>query len=91
MIGVIGGLGTFTAGRMADVLARRDVRWRTWLVALTKAGYVPFLAAVFMVDELWLALLLYVIPAFFGGFFIAPHVVVVGVQPYGIVPDRCEG
>ncbi len=72
MSGVIGAFGTFTAGKLADVLARRDVRWRSWIVALGKGGYVPFLAAVFIVDELWLALLLYVIPAFFGGFYLAP-------------------
>jgi MFS family permease len=72
MTGVIGGLGTFTAGKLTDVLARRDIRWRVWLVAVAKGGYVPFLAAVFMVDELWLALLLYVVPAFFGGFYLAP-------------------
>lgn len=70
--GVIGGLGTFTAGRMADTLARRDERWRAWVVAIGKSAYVPFLAAVFVVDELWLALVLYTIPAFFGGFYLAP-------------------
>ncbi len=70
--GIIGGLGTFTAGRLADTLARRDERWRAWVVAIGKSAYVPFLAAVFMVDELWLALVLYTVPAFFGGFYLAP-------------------
>ena len=70
--GVVGALGTFTAGKLADVLAEKDIRWRSWIVALGKGGYVPFLAAVFMVDDLWLALLLYTIPAFFGGFYLAP-------------------
>jgi MFS family permease len=72
LTGFVGGLGTFAAGRLADVLARRDERWRAWVVAAGKAGYVPFLAAVFLVDDLWLALALYVIPAFFGGFYLAP-------------------
>ena len=72
MTGVVGGLGTFTAGRLADVLARRDERWRTWLVAAGKAGYVPFLAIFFMVEDPTIALVLYVIPAFFGGFYLAP-------------------
>jgi MFS family permease len=72
MTGVVGGLGTFTAGRLADYLAERDVRWRTWVVALAKAGYVPFLAAFFLIDDLTTALLVYVIPAFFGGFYLAP-------------------
>jgi MFS family permease len=57
MSGIVGGIGTFTAGRLADVLARRDERWRAWLVAAGKAGYVPFLVAFFMVDNLTLALL----------------------------------
>jgi MFS family permease len=72
MTGVVGGLGTFTAGRLADVLARRDERWRTWLVAAAKGGYVPFLAIFFMVEDPTTALVLYVIPAFFGGFYLAP-------------------
>jgi hypothetical protein len=72
MAGVIGGLGTFTAGRLGDVLARRDERWRLWLVAIGKAGYVPFLALVFLVDDFWLAISLYTIPAFFSGFYLAP-------------------
>jgi MFS family permease len=33
---------------------------------------VPFLAVVFLVDDLRLALALYIIPAFFGGFYLAP-------------------
>ncbi len=72
MIGIVGGLGTFTAGKLVDVLARRDVRWRCWLVAAAKGGYVPFLALVFLVDDFRLFLLLYTIPAFFGGFYLAP-------------------
>ena len=72
MNGIIGGLGTFTAGKLADVLARRDVRWRSWIVALGKGGYVPFLAAVFLIDDLRWALILYTVPAFFGGFYLAP-------------------
>ena len=72
MTGVIGGLGTFAAGRMTDVLARRDERWRAWIVALAKGGYVPFLVLFFLIEDLSLALVLYAIPAFFGGFYLAP-------------------
>ena len=72
MTGVVGGLGTFTAGKLADHLAQRDVRWRSWVVAAGKGGYVPFLAAVFLIDDLTAAMLLYIIPAFFGGFCLAP-------------------
>jgi predicted MFS family arabinose efflux permease len=72
LTGVVGGLGTFSAGRLADTLAKRDERWRVWVVAAAKGGYVPFLAVVFLVDDLRLALALYIIPAFFGGFYLAP-------------------
>ncbi len=72
MIGIVGGLGTFAAGKLVDVLARRDERWRCWLVAAAKGGYVPFLALVFLVDDFRLFLVLYAIPAFFGGFYLAP-------------------
>jgi MFS family permease len=72
MTGVVGGLGTFVAGRLADVLAARDARWRAWLVGAAKAGYVPFLVAFFWIEDLTLSLVLYTIPAFFGGFYLAP-------------------
>ncbi|MCZ6890387.1 MAG: MFS transporter, partial [Gammaproteobacteria bacterium] len=72
MTGIVGGLGTFTAGKLVDVLAKRDERWRCWLVAAAKGGYVPFLALVFLVDDYWTFLALYTIPAFFSGFFLAP-------------------
>jgi len=72
MTGLVGAMGTFTSGKLADVLARRDERWRAWVVAAGKAGYVPFLAGVFWVDDLTTALILYVVPAFFGGFYLAP-------------------
>lgn len=70
--GVVGGLGTFTAGRLADVLAERDPRWRVWIVGVAKVGYVPFLVAFFLTSNFWLGLMLYLIPAFFGGFYLAP-------------------
>ena len=72
MTGIVGGLGTFTAGKLVDVLAKRDERWRCWLVAAAKGGYVPFLALVFVVDDFWTFLAVYLVPAFFGGFFLAP-------------------
>ena len=72
MSGVVGSMGTFTAGKLTDVLSRRDIRWRTWVVAIGKGGYVPFLVAALWVDDLTTALVLYLFPAFFGGFYLAP-------------------
>lgn len=72
MSGVVGGTGTFMAGKFADMMAARDIRWFAWVVALGKGGYVPFLVAFFLIDDLTTALWVYVIPAFFGGFYLAP-------------------
>jgi MFS family permease len=38
MTGVVGGLGTFMAGRLADTLGKRDPRWLAWVVAVGKGG-----------------------------------------------------
>ncbi|MBM4205184.1 MAG: MFS transporter [Gammaproteobacteria bacterium] len=72
MSGVVGGIGTFVAGKLVDVLAKRDERWRAWVVAVGKAIYVPFLVAFFMMDDFKWAMLVYLVPAFFGGFYLAP-------------------
>jgi len=72
MTGIVGGIGTFTAGRLTDVLAARDVRWRSWFVGVATAAYVPFLVAFFMIETLWIAIIVYTVPAFFGGAYLAP-------------------
>jgi MFS family permease len=77
MTGVVGGLGTYAAGKLADVLARRDERWRAWIVAIGKAALVPFLVAFFLLDDLAPALVVYLVPAFFGGFYLAPSAALV--------------
>ncbi|MDH3641744.1 MAG: MFS transporter, partial [Gammaproteobacteria bacterium] len=82
MSGVVGGLGTFTAGRLADLLANRDPRWLAWVVAVGKGGLVPFLIAFFLLDDLVPALLVYLVPAFFGGFYLAPTFAMI----QGLVP-----
>ncbi|MBO6701965.1 MAG: MFS transporter [Pseudomonadales bacterium] len=70
--GIVGGIGTFTAGKFADMLAARDVRWFAWVVAIGKGGLVPFLVLFFLMQDFTNAILIYLIPAFFGGFYLAP-------------------
>lgn len=72
MGGVIGGLGTFTAGRIVDILSRRDMRWIPWVVALAKLVTVPFIVAFFLTQDFTHALWIYVIPSFLGGFYLGP-------------------
>lgn len=72
MSGVVGGTGTFIAGKLADVLGRRDPRWFTWVVAIAKLGLVPFIVMFFLMGDFTSALVIYLVPAFFGGFYLAP-------------------
>ena len=42
------------------------------IVAAGKGGLVPFLVLFFLMEDLLPALLVYLVPAFFGGFYLAP-------------------
>jgi hypothetical protein len=70
--GVVGGIGTLASGRIADVLARRDLRWTPWVVAMAKVLTVPFSIWFFATADFHQALLIYLVPAFFGGFYLGP-------------------
>lgn len=72
MTGVVGGFGTFAAGRITDILSRLDVRWRCWAVTVASIAMVPLLLGLFYTDSLTLALMLYVVPAFLNGCYVAP-------------------
>ena len=71
MSGIVGGFGTFTAGRLADHWPSVTLAG-SWIVAVGKGGLVPFLVCFFWFTDLTSALLVYLIPAFFGGFYLAP-------------------
>ncbi|HEY5646628.1 MAG TPA: MFS transporter [Pseudomonadales bacterium] len=70
--GVVGAIGTLASGRIADLLARRDLRWTPWVVALAKIATVPFSIWFFATTDFRQALLIYLVPAFFGGFYLGP-------------------
>lgn len=72
MSGIVGGFGTFTAGRLTDLLARRDARWRCWIVSIASLIMVPLLVAVFASRTLPLTLALYALPAFLTAAYVAP-------------------
>ena len=73
MSGVVGGIGTFSAGKLADVLGRRDERWFAWVVAIGKAGLVPFLVWFFLTAEFLPAMFIYLVPAFSAAFISRQH------------------
>lgn len=82
LVGIVGGLGAVLGGKLTDHLAKRDIRWNTWLVAISKFMAVPFVALFYLVDNftafsvfgidvsiLWV---IYVPVAFLGAFYLGP-------------------
>ncbi len=72
LMGVVSGAGTFLSGRIADRLARRDLRWNLWIVALANVIALPFAVAALLADSFPVAFALYCVPAFLGGFYLGP-------------------
>ena len=72
LTGVVGGAGTFAAGRLADLMSKRDLRWFALVAAIGKGGLVPFLIWFFWIQDFKWAVVAYLIPAFFSGFYLAP-------------------
>jgi predicted MFS family arabinose efflux permease len=54
--GVVGAMGTLASGPLADWLARRDVRWRCWLLAGAQLAAAPAFALFALSTSLPLAL-----------------------------------
>ena len=72
IIGIAGGLGTFLSGVLGDRLGRRDVRWYMWIPAYGFLLAVPTSLGVFLLDDLWVILALYTIPAFAVNLYTGP-------------------
>jgi MFS family permease len=62
ILGVGGAVATFAGGYLSDRLARRDVRWYSWVTTIAFAISVPLQLAAFLADDVRVALLCFVIP-----------------------------
>ena len=62
IMGFGGAIGVFCGGLLADRLAPGDKRWYVWLPAITGFICVPFMAAVYLVDNAYMSLTLSIIP-----------------------------
>lgn len=71
-LGFAGMAGTFLGGYMGDRLARRDLRWYTWLPGIATLASVPFSVAVYLVSDYSTALLLMIIPTILGSYYLGP-------------------
>jgi predicted MFS family arabinose efflux permease len=62
IIGLCGAIGVFFGGVLADRMSAKDKRWYMWLPAIVGFIAVPFMVAVYLVDNPYYALILMVIP-----------------------------
>jgi MFS family permease len=69
--GIIGGVGTFFGGWLADRLARRDKRAYVWLTSLVKIAIAPFVFWFYLENDLVTLSFLLAFIAFLGGFYLS--------------------
>ncbi|MBT7641708.1 MAG: MFS transporter [Rhodobiaceae bacterium] len=69
--GLIGGIGTYSGGLLADYLGKKDKRNYVWLTAGVKLFILPVAIAFYLTTSLKLAIGLFTITAFFGGFYLS--------------------
>ncbi|HEX2591298.1 MAG TPA: MFS transporter [Rhizomicrobium sp.] len=72
LFGVVGGLGTYFSGVLADKLGARDVRWNMNVIALAIVIAVPFFPIYYLSSNLPLVLFAGIFPTAIGAAYIAP-------------------
>jgi predicted MFS family arabinose efflux permease len=72
LVGIGGAAGTFAGGWLADRLARFNPGWRAWVIVAANVIILPLIVAAFLAETAKATIILYVIPATFGGAFIGP-------------------
>jgi MFS family permease len=84
--GTLGALGALVSGKLADRLSPKGFQYGMWMVAGAMALAIPFWTAAFWVDNLALAMALFIIPAFTGNFYLGPSLAL--IQTLSPVPMR---
>ena len=75
--GTLGALGALVSGKLADRLSHKGFQYGMWMVAGAMALAIPFWTAAFWVDNLALAMALFIIPAFTGNFYLGPSLALI--------------
>ena len=69
ILGLAGGAGIFAGGFFADRFGNVDARWRLWTNAVAGLVSLPFSVAVYLVTDVRIALLVFIVPAFLSNFY----------------------
>jgi MFS family permease len=72
IIGIFGGAGTLLSGMIGDKLGARDMKWYMLVPGYAFLIAVPTGAAVYLVDGLWAALIIYMLPVFLVNLYTGP-------------------
>lgn len=77
IMGVCGGLATYTAGYLADRFGRKDQRWYAWVPALAALAPLPLAPICFLAQDTGVALAAAIVPLSLTAAFIGPTITVV--------------
>lgn len=72
LMGVVGGLGVWIGGMLADKLTAINQSWNAWIVGVAKLSAVPFIIAFYTIDSTFWALIAYIPAVFLGAFYLGP-------------------
>lgn len=72
LFGILGGISTYVAGRLADRLGKQDVRWNVWIVSCAILIALPFIICAYLTTDIYTATWLSIVPALMGGAYLAP-------------------
>jgi MFS family permease len=70
--GVMGTIGTYMSGRLADSLGKHDLRWNVWVVAVAILVAFPLTVCAYLSQSKELALAYFALPALLGGAYLGP-------------------
>lgn len=85
-LGVVGGVGTLTGGRLADTLVRRRVDLGVKMIAVAQIVAMPLLVFGYMSTSILSTIILLSIPVFLGTFYLGPSLAL--IQTYSPVEMR---
>ena len=71
-LGLIGTIGTFLGGALADRLAPRDVRWYVWVPGIATIAGVPIALGFYLIGDPYLALSVGVLASIAGPMYLGP-------------------